>query len=146
MAVIMVEERFDPPIDLSQGSPVADKVSPCLPVYDVTWLSSYIAADGTRCVCVYEADNAEAGGASTGRRGSRSRTSGRPTRSTGPSTEQSARTLPPAALVQSGGVGGRLGAPDDSGGAADQTRSRDVPPGRATRDISSRWEWMPSLA
>ena len=60
MAVIMVEERFDPPIDLSQGSPVADKVSPCLPVYDVTWLSSYIASDGTRCVCVYEADNAEA--------------------------------------------------------------------------------------
>ena len=60
MAVIMVEERFDPPIDLSQGSPVADKVSPCLPVYDVTWLSSYIASDGTRCVCVYEAENAEA--------------------------------------------------------------------------------------
>lgn len=59
MAVIMVEERFDPPIDLSQGSPVADKVSPCLPVYDVTWLSSYIASDGTRCVCVYEAENAE---------------------------------------------------------------------------------------
>jgi hypothetical protein len=60
MAVIMVEEKFDPPIDLSQGSPVADKVSPCLPVYDVTWLSSYIASDGTRCVCVYEAENAEA--------------------------------------------------------------------------------------
>ena len=60
MAVIMVEERFDPPIDLSQGSPVADKVSPCLPVYDVTWLSSYIASDGPRCVCVYEAENAEA--------------------------------------------------------------------------------------
>jgi hypothetical protein len=60
MAVIMVEERFDPPLDLSQGSPVADKVSPCLPVYDVVWLSSYIAADGTRCVCVYEAENAEA--------------------------------------------------------------------------------------
>lgn len=60
MAVIMVEERFDPAIDLSQGSPVADKVSPCLPVYDVTWLSSYIASDGTRCVCVYEAESAEA--------------------------------------------------------------------------------------
>lgn len=59
MAVIMVEERFDPPIDLTQGSPVADKVSPCLPVYEVTWLSSYIARDGSRCVCVYEADNAE---------------------------------------------------------------------------------------
>ena len=59
MAVIMVEERFEPPLDLSQGSPVADKVSPCLPVYEVTWLSSYIAADGTRCVCVYEAASAE---------------------------------------------------------------------------------------
>ena len=59
MAVIMVEERFDPPIDLSQGSPVADKVSPCLPVYDVHWLSSYISTDGGRCVCVYEAEDAE---------------------------------------------------------------------------------------
>jgi hypothetical protein len=36
---------------------VADKVSPCLPIYDVTWLSSYIASDGSRCVCVYEAEN-----------------------------------------------------------------------------------------
>lgn len=59
MAVIIVEERFDPPIDLSKGSPVADKVSPCLPIYDVRWLSSYIASDGTRCVCVYEANDAE---------------------------------------------------------------------------------------
>jgi hypothetical protein len=60
MAVVIVEEKFDPPIDLSQGSPVADKVSPCLPVYDVHWLSSYIARDGTRCVCVYQAPDAEA--------------------------------------------------------------------------------------
>ena len=59
MAVIMVEERFDPPIDTSQGSPVADKVSPCLGVYEVEWLSSYIASDGSRCVCVYEAKDAE---------------------------------------------------------------------------------------
>lgn len=60
MAVIMVEERFEPSIDVSQGSPIAEDVSPCLPVYDVLWLSSYIATDGTRCVCVYEADDAEA--------------------------------------------------------------------------------------
>jgi hypothetical protein len=59
VAVIMVDERFDPPIDLSQGSPVAEKVSPCLPLYEVTWLSSYISTDGTRCVCVYEAADAE---------------------------------------------------------------------------------------
>jgi hypothetical protein len=59
VAVIMVEERFDPPIDTSKGSPVADKVSPCLGVYDVEWVSSYIASDGSRCVCVYEAKDAE---------------------------------------------------------------------------------------
>lgn len=59
MAVIIVEERFDPPIDTSQGSPVADAVSPCLGVYAVEWLSSYIASDGSRCVCVYQAKDAE---------------------------------------------------------------------------------------
>ena len=59
MAVIMVEERFSPALDLSQGSPVAEKISPCLGPYEMTWLSSYIAADGTRCVCVYEAPDAE---------------------------------------------------------------------------------------
>jgi hypothetical protein len=59
VAVIIVEERFDPPIDTSQGSPVADKVSPCLGVYEVEWLSSYIATDGSRCVCVYQANDAE---------------------------------------------------------------------------------------
>ena len=59
MPVIMVEERFDPPIDMTQGSPVAEKVSPCLGVYEVEWLSSYIASDGTRCVCVYQANDAE---------------------------------------------------------------------------------------
>jgi hypothetical protein len=59
MAVVVVEERFDPPIDTSQGSPVVEKVSPCLGVYEVEWLSSYIASDGTRCVCVYEAKDAE---------------------------------------------------------------------------------------
>ncbi len=59
MAVIMVEERFEPPIDVTQGSPIAEDVSPCLPVYDVHWLSSYIATDGSRCVCVYEAPDAE---------------------------------------------------------------------------------------
>jgi hypothetical protein len=46
-------------LDRVQGSRIADKVSPCLPVYDVHWLSAYIATDGTRCVCVYEAPDAE---------------------------------------------------------------------------------------
>ena len=60
MAVVIVEETFDPPIDPGQISPIAQQVSPCLPVYDVTWLHSFIARDGTRCICVYDAPDAEA--------------------------------------------------------------------------------------
>jgi hypothetical protein len=59
MPIIVVEERFDPPLDLSKPNPVAEKVSPCLGVEGVTWQSSYIASDGTRCICVYEAPEAE---------------------------------------------------------------------------------------
>ena len=59
MSVMVVEERFDPPIDMSKQAPHVGKLSPCLPVEGVTWLSSYIAADGSRCVCVYDAPDAE---------------------------------------------------------------------------------------
>ena len=59
MPIIIVEERFDPPVDVSQGNPVAGDLSPCLPLEGVTWVSSFIAADGTRCVCVYDAPDAE---------------------------------------------------------------------------------------
>jgi hypothetical protein len=40
VAAIIVEEPFEAPIDLSQGSPVAGDLSPCLPVYDVHWRRS----------------------------------------------------------------------------------------------------------
>ena len=59
MPVLVVEEKFDPPVDLSSENPYVSKLSPCLPVEGVTWLASYIAADGTRCVCVYDAPDAE---------------------------------------------------------------------------------------
>jgi hypothetical protein len=60
MPMVVVEERFDPPVDLSKPNPVAEKVSPCLGVEGVEWKSSFIAADGSRCVCVYEAPDADA--------------------------------------------------------------------------------------
>jgi uncharacterized protein DUF4242 len=59
MATILVEERFDPPVDPSKGNPEAGKLSPCLPVEGVTWVSSFIAQDGARCVCLYDAPDAE---------------------------------------------------------------------------------------
>jgi hypothetical protein len=60
MPTLVVEERFDPPVDVSQVNPNADKLSPCLPTYDVKWVASFLAADGSRCVCVYDAPNADA--------------------------------------------------------------------------------------
>jgi hypothetical protein len=59
MSTIVVQEVFDPPVDVSAENPYVGKLSPCLPVESVTWLSSFIASDGTRCVCVYDAPDAE---------------------------------------------------------------------------------------
>jgi hypothetical protein len=59
MAVILVEHRFRPALDMSRGTPGAHKLVSCLPSYDVTWLSSYFATDGARGICVYEARDAE---------------------------------------------------------------------------------------
>lgn len=59
MSIVIVEEHFNPPLDLSKPNPVAEKVSPCLGVEGVTWRSSFIASDGTRCICVYDAPDAE---------------------------------------------------------------------------------------
>lgn len=56
---MIVLEKFDPPVDMSGANPYVEKLSPCLPVEGVTWLSSYVAADGSQCVCVYEAPDAE---------------------------------------------------------------------------------------
>ena len=59
MSVIIVQEVFEPPVDVTKENPYAGKLSPCLPVEGVTWLASYVANDGTRCVCVYDAPDAE---------------------------------------------------------------------------------------
>jgi len=56
----VVEERFDPPVDLSTAAPENPNLSPCLQRHEVGWVVSYIAADGTQCRCVYRAADAEA--------------------------------------------------------------------------------------
>jgi hypothetical protein len=63
MPILVVEERFDPPVDVSKANPNAenaDKLSPCLPTYDVKWVASFLGSDGSRCVCVYDAPSADA--------------------------------------------------------------------------------------
>ena len=46
--------------DLQCGDCGADNsLSPCLKTYDVEWVTSFVARDGSQCVCVYEARDAE---------------------------------------------------------------------------------------
>jgi hypothetical protein len=59
MPVLVVEERFDPPVDVTKVNPNEEKLSPCLPTYDVKWVASFLASDGSRCVCVYDAPSAD---------------------------------------------------------------------------------------
>ena len=59
MPMIVVEERFDPPVDMSKPPPHTEKLSPCLPDRGITWVASYVGADGSRCVCIYDAPDAE---------------------------------------------------------------------------------------
>jgi hypothetical protein len=60
MSLLIVEERFDPPIDPDGLNGYTDALSPCLKTYDVKWVSSFVARDGSQCICVYEAPDAEA--------------------------------------------------------------------------------------
>ena len=60
MPILVVEERFEPPVDVTKVNPYIKKLSPCLATYDVKWVASFLATDGARCVCVYEAPSADA--------------------------------------------------------------------------------------
>ena len=61
MSLIIIESSFDPPLTEEQFlEQVADKVSPCLDERDARWITSYMATDGRRRICVFEARDAEA--------------------------------------------------------------------------------------
>jgi len=59
MPLFVVEERFEPAIDAESLNPYTDALSPCLKTYDVKWVNSFVARDGSQCVCVYDAADAE---------------------------------------------------------------------------------------
>jgi hypothetical protein len=60
MPLIIVESTFDPPITDEQFDALADQVTPCLDERQATWVTSYMALDRRRRVCVFEAKDAEA--------------------------------------------------------------------------------------
>jgi hypothetical protein len=61
MSLIILESSFDPPLSEDQFvAEVADKVMPCLDERHARWITSYMAVDGRRRICVFEAKDAEA--------------------------------------------------------------------------------------
>ena len=59
MARVMMEQFFDPPLSDEEYGKLAQKVDPCLDQHNAIWIRSYIAADKKRCVCEFEALDAE---------------------------------------------------------------------------------------
>jgi hypothetical protein len=60
MPLIILEATFDPPVTEDQMDAIADRVSPCLDERHARWITSYMATDRRRRVCVFEAVDAEA--------------------------------------------------------------------------------------
>ena len=60
MAMIIIESSFDPPLTEDEFvDKVAAQVTPCLDERQARWITSYMATDGRRRVCVFEAKDAE---------------------------------------------------------------------------------------
>jgi hypothetical protein len=60
MPLIILESEFDPPISDDEFDALAEKVAPCLEERHATWVTSYMAMDRRRRICVFEARDAEA--------------------------------------------------------------------------------------
>jgi hypothetical protein len=60
MPLVIVETVFDPPITEEEFDALAEQVSHCLDERHATWVTSYMALDRRRRVCVFDAKDAEA--------------------------------------------------------------------------------------
>ena len=59
MPVYTVERTFSPPLTEQDFLDTRKLLGPCNQARDIKWLGSNFAADGSRCICMYEAADAE---------------------------------------------------------------------------------------
>jgi hypothetical protein len=59
MGIYCVERLFSPPLSEAQFMAGGEALAPCLQERDIKHLGSFLAADGSRSVCTYEASDAE---------------------------------------------------------------------------------------
>ena len=60
MAVLVLEQTFDPPMTPEQLNEAAKKMDSCLEAYGARWMRSYLSKDRKRLICEFEAPDAEA--------------------------------------------------------------------------------------
>ena len=59
MSLIIIESSWEEPISDEEFDAIAARVTPCLDERQATWVTSYMATDRRRRVCVFEARDAE---------------------------------------------------------------------------------------
>jgi hypothetical protein len=60
MPLIILKSVFEKPISEEEFDSLADRVTPCLEERHARWVTSYMALDRKRRICVFEAVDAEA--------------------------------------------------------------------------------------
>ena len=60
MPIYVCERTFSPAVTEQAFAEGGKALGPCLAARDVRHLASHLATDGTRCVCLFEAADAEA--------------------------------------------------------------------------------------
>ncbi len=59
METVIVERELDEPLDLNELREKRDTLVKCMQAHNVALQQSYVAPDGKRMICVYQAPDAE---------------------------------------------------------------------------------------
>ena len=59
MALVVCERKFNQPVTVEGFINASAQLGPCLDVRGIRWIGSAISADGSKCVCRFEAPDAE---------------------------------------------------------------------------------------
>ena len=60
MAILVLEQTFEPPMTDEQLNAAARRLDKCLEQHGARWMRSYVSGDRRRMICEFEAPDAEA--------------------------------------------------------------------------------------
>ncbi len=59
MAVMVLEQTFEPPMSPEELNAAARRLDNCLEAHGARWMRTYLSKDCRRMICEFEADDAE---------------------------------------------------------------------------------------